>query len=148
MTAIPAKTAGQGFGSARAQYLDLFIKFDTRHLTGYALRIERTSKYSDAVDFTLMRYDNGKVEPLSSPVSTVCFRPDCEILLSYQEGLLRVHAENKRIKEDPGVGRALSAVVDIEVAVPPNDFGGFGIQHTGTVGAGATLIRDLEVSWE
>lgn len=34
-----SKTAGQGFGSATGQYLDLYIKFDTRTLTGYALRI-------------------------------------------------------------------------------------------------------------
>ena len=31
-----SKTAGQGFGSATGQYLDLYIKFDTRTLTGYA----------------------------------------------------------------------------------------------------------------
>ena len=54
-----SKTAGQGFGSATGQYLDLYIKFDTRTLTGYALRIIRTTKYSNAVDFILMKYENG-----------------------------------------------------------------------------------------
>ncbi len=34
-----SKTTGQGFGSATGQYLDLYIKFDTHALTGYALRI-------------------------------------------------------------------------------------------------------------
>lgn len=58
-----SKTAGQGFGSATGQYLDLYIKFDTRTLTGYALRIIRTTKYSNAVDFILMKYENGWLKP-------------------------------------------------------------------------------------
>ena len=57
-----SKTAGQGFGSATGQYLDSYIKFDTRTLTGYALRIIRTTKYSNAVDFILMKYENGVAE--------------------------------------------------------------------------------------
>ena len=63
----PAKTAGQGFGSATGQYLDLYIKFDTQTLTGYALRIIRTTKYSNAVDFQLMKYENGIATPISEP---------------------------------------------------------------------------------
>ena len=32
-----SKTAGQGFGSATGQYLDLYIKFDTRTLNGICI---------------------------------------------------------------------------------------------------------------
>ena len=39
----PTKTAGQGFGSATGQYMDVCLKFDTRSLTGYGLRIIRTA---------------------------------------------------------------------------------------------------------
>ena len=48
---MPVKQQDKVFGSATGQYLDLYIKFDTRTLTGYALRIIRTTKYSNAVDF-------------------------------------------------------------------------------------------------
>ena len=69
-----SKTAGQGFGSATGQYLDLYIKFDTRTLTGYALRIIRTTKYSNAVDFILMKYENGVAEAISQPEQYVTER--------------------------------------------------------------------------
>ena len=61
----PSKTAGQGFGSATGQYMDICIKFDTRTLTGYALRIIRTTKYSNAVDFMLMKYEEGRTTAIS-----------------------------------------------------------------------------------
>lgn len=49
----PAKTAGQGFGSA-GQYMDVLLKFDTSTLTGYGLRIIRTKASSNAVTFVLV----------------------------------------------------------------------------------------------
>ena len=64
----PSKTAGQGFGSATGQYMDICIKFDTRTLTGYALRIIRTTKYSNAVDFMPTKYENGRTTAISLPV--------------------------------------------------------------------------------
>ena len=48
LEADPAKSAGQGFGSA-GQYLDVCLKMDTETLDGYGLRILRTAAHSDAV---------------------------------------------------------------------------------------------------
>ena len=87
-----SKTAGQGFGSATGQYLDLYIKFDTRTLTGYALRIIRTTKYSNAVDFILMKYENGVAEAISQPVSSTCYRTNCTLTLTAKGGKLTAHA--------------------------------------------------------
>lgn len=64
----------------------MYIKFDTRTLTGYALRIIRTTKYSNAVDFILMKYENGVAEAISQPVSSTCYRTDCTITLTVKEG--------------------------------------------------------------
>ena len=77
----PTKTAGQGFGSATGQYMDVCIKFDTKTLTGYGLRIIRTVKHSKAVDFLLVEYKNGRVRPLTPShrthvIHSVCFSPD------------------------------------------------------------------------
>ena len=147
-TAVPAKTAGQGFGSARAQYLDVFIKFDTKNLTGYALRIERTTKYGDAVDFTLMKYENGIATTISKPVSTTSFRPNCNIVLEISDNIFTVHATNNtQYYSEPGRPE-LVRDVSLKAEIAPNHFGGFGFQHTGTVGAGATLIKDLKIHWE
>ncbi|MEA5128480.1 MAG: hypothetical protein VB074_09865 [Proteiniphilum sp.] len=147
-TAVPAKTAGQGFSSARQQYMDIFIKFDNEELNGYALRLIRTTKYSDAIDFILMRYDDGVASPISEPVSADCYRPDCRLEIKIEGSRFMVHAENPRpyhvIPDRPEVVQ----VVDMEMDVPSNNRGGFGFQHTGTVEGGATLIKDLKVEWK
>jgi hypothetical protein len=146
-TAVPAKTAGQGFSSARQQYMDLFIKFDTRRLDGYALRMIRTTKYSDAIDFLLMRYEGGIATPLGDPVTSDCYRPDCHIVVKVTGNRITVHAENRGsyyiVPNRPEVVQT----VLMEAEITPNPWGGFGFQHTGTVGSGATLIKDLEIEW-
>jgi hypothetical protein len=147
-TAVPAKTAGQGFSSARQQYLDVFIKFDTKMLTGYALRLIRTTKYGDALDFILMRYQDGIATPISKSVSSDCFRPDCHITVEVIGTKLAVHAENpKSYYIIPGRPEVVQ-VVDLESEITPNNWGGLGFQHTGTVGSGATLIKDLKIEWK
>ncbi|WP_423128198.1 hypothetical protein [Gaoshiqia sp. Z1-71] len=146
-TAVPAKTAGQGFSSARAQYMDVYIKFDTKTLTGYALRLIRTTKYSDAIDFLLMKYENGNAMPISDPVSASCYRPDCRITVEVNGNLLRVHSDNARDYYTVHNESEVKRVVDLEAEMEPNTFGGIGFQHTGTVSGGATLIKDLKIEW-
>ena len=70
-------TAGQGFGSATGQYMDVCLKFDTRTLTGYGLRIIRTTKHAKAVDFYLVEYRQGIVKQLTEAVSATCYRTGC-----------------------------------------------------------------------
>ena len=147
-TAVPAKTAGQGFSSARAQYMDVFIKFDTKTLTGYALRLIRTTKYADAIDFILMKYENGIATPIGKPISASCYRPDCLIAVTVKNNKLVVDAETKTayyiIPNRPEVVQQ----VHMEADISTNNFGGVGFQHTGTVGSGATLIKDLKIEWK
>jgi len=147
-TAVPAKTAGQGFSSARSQYMDIFIKFDTKSLTGYALRLIRTTKYGDAIDFILMEYKNGIASPISKPVSASCYRPDCFVSVQVKNNKLIVDAEtNVEYFIIPNRPEVLQKV-HMETDIDKNNFGGFGFQHTGTVGSGATLIKDLNIEWK
>jgi len=147
-TAIPSKTAGQGFSSARSQYMDVFIKFDTKTLTGYALRLIRTTKYGNAIDFILMKYENGIAVPISNPVSASCYRPDCHISITIKDSKMIVDAETPtQYYIDPATPEVVQRV-HMEAGVITNSFGGFGFQHTGTVGSGATLIKDLRVIWK
>ncbi len=145
----PAKDGGQGFGSARQQYLDLFVKFDTRSLTGYALRVIRTTKYANAVDVLLVKYDNGHVEPVCDPVTVDCFLTGCVLSVSMHRDELRASVSGPgRVAElasDPAVhhGAELSAKVE------PNSFGGFGLQHTSTVGTESRiLVHSVRAEWE
>lgn len=144
----PSKTAGQGFGSATGQYLDLYIKFNTRTLTGYALRIIRTTKYSNAVDFLLMKYENGKAEAISAPVSSTCYRTDCTITLKTQGRKLTAHAETTTPLSTPITDKNLKSSVDLEADITPNTFGGTGIQHTGSCGESTTMLHRMKVEWK
>jgi hypothetical protein len=141
----PCKAAGQGFGIA-GQYMDIFIKFDTKTLTGYALRIIRTTKFGRAVDFYLLKYENGTSSAISEPVSTTCYRTPCTITLGIKGNRLTAHAETSASLQEPPRSE-LSETVDLSAEITPNAFGGIGFLHTGTGGANGTVFRQLEVTW-
>ena len=141
----PTKTAGQGFGSATGQYMDVCIKFDTRTLTGYALRIIRTTKHAKAVDFYLVEYKNGVTKAISSPISSGCYRTGCTISLSANGNKLTAHVETATpLPADSD----LPTVVDLSADIAPNPYGGIAIQHTGSCGESTTMLHNLSVEWK
>ncbi len=140
----PTKTAGQGFGSATGQYMDVCLKFDTKTLTGYGLRIIRTVKHARAVDFYLVEYDHGQTKALTEPVSATCYRTGCTITLKAESNLLTAHVETATPKPSDS---ALLHVVDLSAPIRPNSFGGIAIQHTGSCGESTTMLHRLQVNW-
>lgn len=140
----PTKTAGQGFGSATGQYMDVCLKFDTRTLTGYGLRIIRTKKYANAVDFLLVRYDQGVVTEISAPVSATCYLTGCSISLHLTGNVLTAHVTT--VTPQPS-GSLLPHEVSLKAQVPTNPYGGVLIQHTGSCGESTTMLHKLKVSW-
>ncbi len=140
----PTKTAGQGFGSATGQYMDVCLKFDTRTLTGCGLRIIRTVKHAKAVDFLLVAYENGKVRPISEPISATCYRTGCTINLKFTGNKLSAHVETTTPKP---ADSPLPHVVDLSAEVAGNAFGGVAIQHTGSCGESTTMLHRLQVRW-
>ena len=141
----PTKTAGQGFGSATGQYMDVCLKFDTKTLTGYGLRIIRTTKHAKAVDFYLVEYQNGKVTPISDAVSSTCYRTGCTIRLGITGSLFTAHVETTTPR--PG-DSSLPHVVDLSATVRANRFGGIHIQHTGSCGESTTMLHRLKAMWK
>ncbi len=150
LAADPAKTAGQGFGSA-GQYMDVCIKFDTKTLTGYALRIIRTKASSNAVTFVLVKYDNGNTTYISDEVIASCFITGCEITLKAEGSKLTAHVETttEQLKEQAEAGYV--HVVDLTADIEANTYGGAAIQHTGTTGTGGwqntTMLHSLSIEW-
>ena len=133
----PCKSAGQGFGSATGQYLDLCIKFDTQSLTGFGLRFVRTPAYDHAVEAQLVEYQGGIVAPMSAPVKCELFKKDCRVTLTAKGTTLTALIEHGDRQQ------RLSATIS-----RPNSFGGIHIQHTGTVGASATVIQSINSSYD
>lgn len=161
LVAEPAKGPGQGFGSATGQYMDICVAFDPESMTGYGLRIERTPDYDKAVTFTLVSYRDGQVTPLTTPVASSCFRTPCTISVEMRDGLLTAAASTAAPAAASADSRILpavnlSAMVDKEVTSSKSRlFSGstlpgtsMMIQHTGSTGASATLLRDLRLTWQ
>lgn len=133
----PCKSAGQGFGSATGQYLDICIKFDTRTLTGYGLRLMRTPDYDRAVVALLVEYNNGKVAQLTEPQRCDLFKRGCRVELNADGERLTAKIANESIADAPQL---------ISATMPhPNAFGGFHLQHTGSIGPSATVIRSIRL---
>lgn len=147
----PAKTAGQGFGSA-GQYMDVLLKFDTSTLTGYGLRIVRTKASSNAVTFVLVKYDNGTVTEISDEVIASCYATGCTISLKVEGNKLTAHVETPTEQLADQAAKGYPHVVDLTADIEVNSFGGVAIQHTGTVGSGGwqntTMLHNLDITWE
>ena len=144
MTVVPSKTAGQGFSVAHL-YMDVLIKFDTKTMTGYALRFIRTTKYGDAVDCMFVKYDSGKVTEISKPVSTSCYRPSCNITIEVKGNKIIAHADSPaEYYKAPDRPEVLTKV-NIEADIVPCKSGGFGIEYTG---GAATMIKEMKVEWK
>lgn len=144
MTVAPFKTAGQGFSVAHL-YMDVLIKFDNKSMTGYGLRFIRTTKYGNAVDCYFVKYENGKTERISEPISTNCYRTPCSINIEVRNGKIYANAFNTLNKNKNHIDPAVVREVNIEEPIEINSFGGFGIQYNG--GASA-MILDMKVEWE
>ncbi len=145
----PAKDGGQGFASARMQYLDLFIKFDTQKLSGYALRLIRTTKYANAVDALLVRYTDGQVTPVSESVTIDCFLTGCVLSVWTEGSKLYAQVEGPgriaALKDDPAVKHSAMLSADIET----NAYGGFGLQHTSTTGPESRImLHHVKAEWQ
>ena len=139
----PCKTAAQGFASATDQYMDIYIHYDTRTLSGYGLRIIRTTKYANAVDMQLMRFNEGRGELLGEPVSTTCFLTNCTIHLWSEGRQLKAHVSTTTPQRESELAKEVNLSAPIE---PLSN--GFGIQHTGSAGASATMFHHLKIEWK
>lgn len=144
----PQKAAGQGFGSATGQYLDIYTKFDTQTLTGYGIRIERTPAYGNAVLFSLYKYENGVGIPLGPHQYTSAFLPGCQIKLAVKGNRLAAQMSTSSPQQQSQKEAGLSHEVNLSSEIKPGNYGGFGVQHTGTTGAGRLLFEELTVSYD
>ena len=136
LEADPAKSAGQGFGSA-GQYLDVCIKTDTDTLDGYGLRIIRTAAHSDAVSMYLIQYVRGQAQCISREVVTNCFVTGCRIWVRYENGILSAKAwtvtEPTVAQQERGYARGVELTAEVGRRENAENTGLL-IWHTGSLG--------------
>lgn len=143
LAVAPFKTAGQGFSVAHL-YMDVLIKADAKRGSGYGLRFIRTTKYGDAVDCLLVKYEEGKAVPVSEPVSTSAFRTFCLLTIEVTGNRLRAHITSTAPDEVPPRPQVLKEVT-VERAITPNASGGFWIEYNG---GSPTLLKTLKAEWK
>ena len=132
LTLCPHKEAGQGFGSATAQYMDVCIKFDCNTLTGYGVRFIRTPQYDHAVETYLVEYKDGVVTPICEPQRCDVYKPTMQLTLTTEGTNLKATMQHK------------DKTMQLTATMPlPNNYGGFHLQHTGSTGDSATMIKDI-----
>ncbi|MGF7138516.1 pectinesterase [Roseimarinus sediminis] len=139
----PYKTAGQGFSVAHL-YMDVLIAFDTKSMSGYALRLIRTTKYGNAVDAYFVEYKNNIATPVGKAVTTSAFRTPCTIELIAKGKQLSARLSTEGNYTDPAFPELLPQLA-ISVDVDSVFHGGFGINYNGGV---QTMIRQIEARWE
>jgi len=146
----PAKSGGQGFGSAD-QYMDLGIGFDWKNMTGPALRIKRTTKASDGVEVSLVHYENGITTQLTEPVIASCFLTGCDIHIDTVGGKLtasmKCSAEPLESQKEKGWLHQISLAAECESAGVD-----FCLVHTGTCGnrgwLNVVMLHELEILYK
>jgi hypothetical protein len=125
----PAKTSGQGFGSA-GQYMDVCVGFDAQTMTGPALRILRSPEASNAVAVFPVYYEEGLASPIGEHCYTAGFVTGCHIEVQIRDGRLRAHLWTER-ELPPSVEYPSEIIVDTKAVAAG---GSVGVLHTGTCG--------------
>lgn len=142
----PEKTAGMGFGSPgspadgdRIQKSDVYIKYDPRTKTGYALRYWRTTQSAEKCMFQLYKIDRGVGTPLNeNQVLSGVFKPDTSMTLKVIGNTFTVSARNDADRE----------TLALEGTIEPNPFGGAGFYWAGSVPRGnSNVYSRIQISY-
>ncbi len=156
----PHKTAAQGFGSAK-QFMDIYFKYDAITMTGYGLRIARVPEISNpaladyaakSCTFTLMEYKNGIATPLTEGVVSTAFLPGCTVVIEMKDNVLTADVTTVSEQDSASPAELVHEVhLKHTFEGDANRYSGFGLQHTGTAGAGKsgnrTTIHSLNVEY-
>lgn len=138
------KFSGKGFGSGNGQYGEIFISYDHRTESGYALRMEREPSSANDVYFSLREYKKGKNTLLTEKIASCAYLNPTHIELSLINGVLNASA--KTLSEVPVECRTTNSV-SFQIKVRPIG-SGFKFQHTGTVHLGnRTIVKSLKITY-
>jgi hypothetical protein len=142
----PDKIGGDGFGAPSSgddgddiQRVDIFIKYDPRTKTGYALRFWHTIPSAGTCMFQLYRVENGKGSPVSSQQQlTGVYKPNTTFILSVAGSTLTVRGANSMDSD----------MLSLQEPIVSNQFGGAGISIPGTVWMGnSSTVSEFEISY-
>lgn len=156
----PEKLAGQGFGSATGQYLEVYLKWDALTRSGYALRFQRLASdpldgnrpipsSGNSVRVSMLQVVNGARTVLpGAVVDSSVFMPGAVLRFELVGDLLSARVTTRSPQTATQARYRLPHEVHLSARLPAaaGMAGGFGVQFTGTAAAGnRTLLENLEV---
>ena len=157
----PEKIAGQGFGSATDQYLEVYIKWDPVNQSGYALRFQRLStdplnggkpipSSGNSVRVSMIEYVNGVRTILPGCyVESSVYMPGAQAVFKLVDNVLTADVTTTSPQTNTQAGYSLPSEIHFKANVSgaASTLGGFGFQFTGTPSAGnRTELESLEVN--
>jgi hypothetical protein len=157
----PEKPAGQGFGSATDQYLEIYIKWDPVTLTGYALRFQRLStdplnggkpilSSGNSVRVSMIEYVNGARTILPGCyIESSVYMPGAQAVFKLVGNVLSADVVTTSPQTTTQAGYSLPSEIHFTATVgsAASTMGGFGFQFTGTPSAGnRTELESLEAT--
>ena len=157
----PEKIAGQGFGSATDQYLEVYIKWDPLTQTGYALRFQRLSadplngntpipSSGNSVRVSMIEYANGFRTILpNSYVESSVYMPGASVVFKLVGNVLSADVTTTTPQSNAQEGYKLPSEIHFSATLPgvTSTSGGFGVQFTGSSPAGnRTELENLQVT--
>jgi hypothetical protein len=141
--AAPFKSAGQGF-SVAPLYMDITIKMDNKTMTGYALRLIRTTKFHDAVDVYFVEYKNGVATQIGEAVSTTVFRTICTIKIVADNNTLQAILTTTA-EPHSNSNNELKPTVNLSTNYTTNNNGGIGVEFRG---GSPVVFNYLKAEWK
>lgn len=157
----PEKSAGQGFGSATDQYLEIYIKWDPVTQTGYALRFQRLAtdplnankpilSSGNSVRVSMIEYVSGARTILPDCyVESSVYMPGAQVVFKLTGNVLSADVVTTSPQTNTQAGYSLPNEIHFKATVgsAASTLGGFGFQFTGTSSAGnRTELESLEVN--
>jgi hypothetical protein len=140
---MASEKAGQGFSvpgsptetGPRNLHADMYIKYDPRTRSGYALRFWRTTQSDRKCLFQLYKIENGNGSPLNDrQVLSGVFKTTVHMTLKVNGDTLSVNATNDVDNE----------ILSLEGTIAPNHFGGAGVYWPG---GSSTIYSRIEISY-
>jgi hypothetical protein len=114
--------------------MDICVAMDNQTLSGYGLRLERTPDYDHAVVASIIEYQNGETKALTKGEKCELYLTECKIRVTISSGVLTAVIQHGSKKQT------------LSCRIASNKLGtGFMLQHTGTVGTGASILKQIEV---
>ena len=136
----PCKQAGQGFGSATGQYMDVCIKYDAATQSGYGIRFVRVPHYDHAVEVSLIAYHRGTATALTEPQKCELFKRGCQLTLTYTQSQLTAEIANPQLNDHQPM------LLTTPLAAQ-NASGGIYMVHTGSLGPSGVVISAIHCQY-